>query len=259
MKLELLGFVLVVVAASAAYGQKKDDYINSDRPGIADSSEVVGARRFQIETGIAREKRRAGEDPERNVFVPTLLRLGINEQWEARFESDVYAWMRVPGGARTAAYAPASLGLKYQFLEADGALPSLGAIVRVSPPSGSNTLRTRHTTGDLRVAADWELSRQWSLNPNVGLGIDEDDQGQRLNTKLFAMTLAYKPVPTLELFVDMGAQRPEAKGSGSAVIYDAGFGYLASRDVQVDVSLGVRGTGSTAPRSFLAAGVSLRF
>ena len=103
------------------------------------------------------------------------------------------------------------------------------------------------------------MSRQWSLNPNLGLGIDEDDQGQRFSTKLFAMTLAYKPMPTLEIFVDMGAQRPEMKGAGSAVIYDAGFGYLVSPDVQVDVSLGVRGTGSTAPRSFLAAGVSLRF
>lgn len=259
MKARTMAIAALWAVTASAYGQKDDDYINSDRPGIADSSEVIGPRRFQIETGLTREIKRAGEDPERKIFVPTLLRLGINEQWEARLESDLYAWMREPGGARTEAYAPLSIGFKYHFMEGDGARPSLGTIVRISPPSGSNTLRTRHTTAEVRLAADWELNPQWSLNPNVGLAIDEDDEGRRFTSRLFAMTLAYKPVRSLELFVDMAAQRPEAKGAGSATIYDAGLAYLFSRDMQVDLSVGRRGTGSTPPRSFLAAGLSVRF
>lgn len=244
---------------SNAYGQKDDDYIKSDRPGIADGSEIVGPRRFQIETGLTREVRRAGENPERKGFLPTLLRLGINDQWEARFESDVYARMLEPGGERTSAYAPASLGFKYHFMKSEGARPSLGAIVRIAPPSGSKTLQTRHTTGDVRLAADWELTRQWTLNPNIGLAIDEDDKGRRFSASLFAMTLAYKPEPPFEVFIDMGAQKPEAKGAGSAVMYDVGLAYVATRDLQLDVSLGARGTSSTPPRSFFAAGVSRRF
>ena len=163
------------------------------------------------------------------------------------------------GGGRTEAYAPLSVGFKYHFMESEGRRPSLGLIARIAPPSGSKTLQTRHTTGDVRLAADWELNEQWSLNPNIGLAIDEDDEGQRFSARLFAVTLAYKPVRKLELFVDMGAQKPEAKGAGSAVIYDAGVAYLVSRDMQVDVSVGARGTGTTPPRTFVAAGLSLRF
>ena len=252
-------FVIVgmLAAAASARGQGEDDYINADRPGIADSSEVVARGRFQIETGLTLERRRTGEDPERAVFAPTLLRLGINERWEARLESDVHAWMREAGSESVRAYAPWSAGFKYRFLERGEA--GLGAIVGVSPPSGSGALRTRHTTGEVRLVADWEFNEHWSLNPNLGLAVEEDDAGERFTAKLFAMTLAYKPQRTLELFVDMGTQTPEARGAGSAVIYDAGLAYLVSRDVQIDLSFGARGKGATPPRSFVAAGVSLRF
>lgn len=263
MKLDVLRFVLALTAASAAYGQKGGDYISPDRPGIADGSEVVGAGRVQLETGVQREIRGAGDDPERKTFLPTLLRIGMAEKWEARLESDLHAWMLHPGpdgAGRTQAHAPFSLGVKHRFLEGEGpARPSLGAILRISPPSGSNTLRTRHTTGDLRMAADWELTPRWSLNPNLGWAIDEDDEGRRFSAALAAVTLSYRPARTLELFIDTGMQRPEAKGAGSAVTYDTGFAYLISRDVQVDLSVGRRGTGSTPPRSFLAAGASIRF
>lgn len=245
--------------AMGAYGQNDGDYLGSDRPGIADSSEVVGPGRWQMETGLVREARRSAEDPVRTVFFPTLLRLGLNEHWEVRLESDVYAWMRDSDGTRTQAHAPFSVGFKYRFMEAAGAGPSLAAIARITPPSGSNRLKTRRTTADLRVAADWQLSRQWSLNPNIGWAIDEDDEGRRFNAALFAVTLAYKPVPALELFVDTGAQKPEARGAGSAVVYDAGIAYLVSRDIQIDLSAGVRGAGSTPPRSFVATGLSIRF
>lgn len=244
--------------AMGAHGQNSD-YLSSDRPGIADSSEVLGPGRWQIEAGLAREARRSGEDPVRTAFLPTLLRRGLNEHWEVRLESDVRAWMRDTDGARTQAYAPFSAGFKYRFMEAVGTGPSLAAIARITPPSGSRGLRTRRTTADVRVAADWQLGEKWSLNPNIGGAIDEDDEGRRFSAALLAVTLAYKPVPTMELFVDTGAQKPEARGAGSAVVYDAGIAYLVSRDTQVDLSAGRRGTGSTPPRSFVAAGLSVRF
>lgn len=258
MKGTTIAAAAIWAIAMGAYGQSNGD-LASDRPGIADGSDVVGAGRWQMETGLVRGARRSGESPRRTVFFPTLLRLGLNEHWEVRLDSNVHAWMRDSDGARTQAYAPFSVGFKYRFMEAAGSVPSLAAIARVTPPSGSNMLKTRRTTADLRVAADWQLSEQWSLNPNIGWAIDEDDDGRRYSATLFAVTLAYKPVPTLELFVDTGARKPEARGAGSAAVYDAGIAYLVSRDIQVDLSVGVRGTGSTPPRSFVATGVSLRF
>lgn len=263
MKLGALRFVLAFAVAPAAYGQQQNDSISSDRPGIADGSEVMDAGRVQLETGIQRDIYRAGDHPERKTFLPTLLRVGMAPKWEARFESDLNAWMRQPdpdGAARMQAYAPFSLGLKHRLLgDAGPAQPSVGAILRISPASGSDRLRTRRTTGDFRIAADWELRPRWWLNPNFGWAIDEDGEGRRFGAALGAMTLSYKPAAPVEFFIDTGIQRPETKGGGSAAIYDAGFTTLISRDLQIDVSVGRRGTGSTPPRSFTAAGASIRF
>lgn len=244
-----------------AVAAQRDEPIGSDRPGIADGAEVVGMGVVQLETGVQRETRRAGEPPEHTVFYPTLLRLGLGQSWEARVESDLYASMRSSGvdGGRMQAVAPVSLGFKIQFLEADARRPSLGVIVRVSPPSGTKALRTRRTTGEARLVADWEFAPGWFFNPNVGVALDEDDDGKRFGATLLFATLSYKPVPSLELFVDGALQRPEARGAGSGVVFDAGLAFLLGRDVQVDLSAGARRAGGTPPRRFFAAGISVRF
>src|SRR6476619_6271284 len=64
------------------------DLINADRPGIADGSTVVGAKRFQIETGVQEEFRRSGSEREHTFFVPTLLRFGMDSHWEFRIEGN---------------------------------------------------------------------------------------------------------------------------------------------------------------------------
>jgi hypothetical protein len=252
--LVFMGLLLLVESASCA-----EQEFNSDRPGVADGSEAVGKGRVQIETGVRREWRKAGDDPRQETFLPTLLRIGLADDWEARLESDVYSWIRLDDGTRAEGWAPVSVGFKYHFLEAQGARPSVGAIVRLAPPSGSNGLRTRHTTGDVRLAAEWELTPQWSLNPNFGVGVDEDGEGRRFSTLLLAMTFAYRPVPKMELAVDIAAQSPEAYGGRTAVVYAASVAYMLARDFQVDFALGARGAGDTVPRSLLAVGFSVRF
>ena len=243
---------------------EQDDYINPDRPGIADGSNVVGAGRVQIEAGLQQEFRRNLAVDDRRLFVPALLRLGINDNWEARVESNVYTWMRqsdpATGVTRSEGMMPASLGIKYHFQDSNGSTrPSLGAIVRIFPASGSNNFRTRHTTGDIRLAADWDFAPHWSLNPNLGVAVYEDGQNQLFTAGLFAMTLNYNPSKTLNFFVDTGMQSPEEKNGKSAIIYDAGVAYLISPDIQLDFSVGTGTAGSTPPGTFLAAGISRRF
>ena len=146
----LLHFAATAHAESEEANQ--DDYINADRPGIADSSNVVGTGRFQIETGIQREYHRNSSNHDVTTFIPTLLRLGIIQNLEARLEGDTFTWMKLhdpdEGRRRFTGFAPASLGLKYQLIEAEGAeRPSVGAILRVFPPSGSGRFRTTQATG----------------------------------------------------------------------------------------------------------------
>ena len=256
-----IGLFVSVALLQAAFAE---DTINPDRPGIADGSNVVGAGRFQIEAGIQQEFRRNGTLKDRRVFLPTLLRLGIGEQWEARIESNVYTWQRETdsdaGVSKSQGYAPVSLGVKYHFLDGNGpAQPSLGAILRVFPASGSNSFRTRHTTGDFRLAADWDFAPDWSLNPNLGVAVYEDGRQQLFSAGLFAMTLTYSQSKALSFFVDTGVQSPEGENGKTAITYDAGVAYLISRDVQLDFSVGAGTAGVSTPRAFLSAGISMRF
>lgn len=239
-------------------------YINPDRPGIADGSKVIGARRFQTELGLQKEFRGSGSASEQSLFAPTLLRLGVDDKWEVRIESNTFTLRRISdpdnGANPNRGFAPLSLGMKYQFLGLDDETqPSLGAIVRVFPVSGSRDFRSQHTTGDVRLAADWDISLQWSLNPNVGFAIYEDDQNRRFTTGILAVTLNYNPSKSLNFFIDTGMQSHEREKGKLAAIFDFGVAYLPCRDIQLDFSVG-RGTrGTTPPRAFVSLGVSKMF
>jgi hypothetical protein len=243
------------------------DLINPDRPGIADGSQVIGPKRFQIETGYQNEFRKDAGSTERRIFVPTLLRFGISSRWEGRIEGNTYTFTRttgpgVPGAAETDGFSPLSFGFKYHFQDqtAIGKRPSLGTIFRLFPASGSGAFTANHVTADLRLAADWDFTPTLSLNPNIGLGLYEDDQGRAFWTGLLAVTLnAYNRDKTINPFLDFGLQAPEERDGKSALILDAGVAFLVGRNVQLDLSAGTGIEGRTPPHPFLAGGVSVRF
>jgi Putative MetA-pathway of phenol degradation len=232
------------------------DLINPDRPGIADGSFVIG-HHFQIETGYQEELHDGGHT--RLIFMPTLFRVGINSAWEIRFEGNGPTYSD-SFGMRETGYQAESVGFKYHFMDAKGTKqPSLGIIGRVFPASGSAGFQTTQTTGDVRLAADWNLNDQWELNPNIGVAQYEDGNNTMYSAGLFAMTLNYNPTPIVNFFVDTGMQGPEASHGKNSVILDAGVAYIVGKNVQLDFSVGNGVSGSTSPRPFVGAGVSIRF
>jgi hypothetical protein len=250
--------------ATAASADPSDDYINPDRPGIADGSTTVGNGHFQIETAIQTELRHDGDEHERTMFFPTLLRYGFADKVEVRVEGNTYSWTRQKdstGISHSDGFAPTSIGLKYNFADApEGSKQvSLGAIARVFPPSGSGEFRNSKTTGDFRLAADWAFADKWSLNPNIGVGVFQDDSNRTYTAGLFAATLNFNPSKTLNFFADTGIQAPEEKGGKTSVIIDAGVAYIIGHDIQLDLSAGTGVAGSAPPHPFLAAGFSKRF
>lgn len=262
-----LGLVLpapISAQAQAPPAAVDDDYINPDRPGIADGSNVVGAGRFQVETGVQEEFRRSGGGSDRTLLLPTLLRLGLNKDWELRIETTgAYIWDRASdpasGVTKSQGADPVSLGVKYHFQDTAGlSQPSLGVILRVFAPSGSGPFKTAHTTADLRLAADWDIAPKWSLNPNLGVAIYESG-GRTYEAGLFATTLNYNPSPILNVFIDTGVQSPEIKGGRTSVIYDAGIAYIVGHDIQLDASVGTGAAGSTPPHPFVSVGISKRY
>jgi len=253
-------------SAQSQSAENDQDLINADRPGIADGSTVVGPKTFQLESGIQQEFRRSGNVREHTFFAPTLLRFGINSQFEARIEGNTFTRVSTIVSAnpvnRVSGFAPVSLGFKYQFYNSNGEHQlSLGTIVRVFPTWGSNEFRTQHATGDIRLAADWQFAPRLklSLNPNVGIARYEDDEGKLFTTGLFAATLNYLPSKKLNPFVDLGIQTREMSNGQTAEILDSGLAYIIGQNLQVDASFGTRVHGETGPRPFLAFGISWRW
>lgn len=258
-----LAFTVALAGRVAPARATDDDVINPDRPGIADGSAVVGRGRFQVETALQVERREDDGTREGTLFFPTLLRLGIGEHWEARVESNTYTRVRASEAGREVAridgYSPVSIGVKGQFQESKGARhPSLGAILRVFPPSGSREFKTRHATGDLRLAGDWDLAPKWSLNPNVGVARLEDDS-VTFTAALLALTLTYSPFKAGNVFLDGALQAPEMSHGRTAAVYDVGAVVFVGRNVQLDISVGAGASGSTPPHPFWAVGFSRRF
>ena len=85
------------------------------------------------------------------------------------------------------------------------------------------------------------------LNPNVGVGVYDDDANHVYTAELVAATLNYNPSKVLNLFVDTGIQSPERKLGRTSIIYDAGIAYLINRDIQLDFSVGSGAAGKTPP------------
>lgn len=253
------GLVMVLLAALGSAPAWADD-INPDRPGIADGSGVVGAARLQIESGLQREWRRDGDERERLTYVPSLLRIGIDEQWEARVEGNAFGWQNQSDAARSTGAMPVSMGVKYHVQgNGDAGNPAYAVIVRVFPRSGSDTFGTHRATGDVRLVADIALAPDWSFTPNIGAARQEDDAGQQFNTALLAATLSYAANKQLNVFLDTGMQSREERHGRAQVILDTGVAYILTPDVQLDATIGRGVHGAKPPRVYASAGFSIRF
>ena len=241
------------------------DLINADRPGIADGSTVVGPKTFQIESGIQAEFRRNGDSREHTIFIPTLLRFGIDSHWEVRIEGNTYSrvtsFQSTTTTNETSGFAPLSLGFKYHIYDSNNDHQfSLGTIVRIFPAWGSKEFRTQHATADVRLAADWNFAPELklSLNPNIGVARYEDDQGRLFTAGLFAVTLNCNPTKKLNPFIDLGVQWPEVKNGQTSALLDGGLAYIIGRNLQIDAGVGTRVHGDKGPQPFIEFGISWR-
>ena len=245
-------------------GDAQEDLINPDRPGIANGSQVVGPRRFQIEAGVQTYFLGGGSSTARLLSVPTLLRFGLDKRYEIRVETLGYSALStsdpVAGLQHSAGFGQTSIGFKRTFQASSGAKhPGVGTIVRFFPASGGGGFETKHATYDALLCADWDFAPHLSLNPNIGFGAYEDGNGILYGNFQLASTLTYAPTTHLNFFVDFGYQAPEEAGGSESLIYDAGATYILGRNVQLDVSVGTGARGHTSPHPFWSTGVSVRF
>jgi len=255
--------VLCSLAASGAASAADDDAIVTDRPGVAESSKVVGKGRLQLETSAAWERQRDDDRHSRTLTTPTLLRVGLGDTTELRVETDgrsIAHEVEQPEGARSvgAGWADTELGLKWHVADQQGASPSLGVLLHAILPSGSHDRRGHGTRPSLRLSAEWDLPGGYAFGLMPGIASDSDDLGARYGYGILAANLGKDFGEHAHGFVELAApQIARAAHGGTQLLVDTGVTYQLSKDSQVDFAV-THGLNHRTPDLGLAFGVSLR-
>lgn len=250
--------LLVALVALPAHA----DTLATDRPDFVESSNVVGAGRWQIETSVAYERDSASGVDARTWSTPTLLRVGLGDYWEARVETD--GFISQEAGDRGLdveedGFADTALGLKWHIPGSEDSGPSLGVLFHVDMDSGSEAFQGDGLRPSIRVVAEWEIGENMSFGLMPGIIHDKDDNGERFTAGILGAVLGYSLNERLRVFGELAAEQIASESHGGDVVnLDIGTAWLLSDDAQLDAAASFGLTDET-PEWALTIGYSIRF
>lgn len=257
------GAALLCTLTLARAHAQDGDRIATDRPDFVESSDVVGHGRFQIETGLSVERDTAGGQRIRTSSTPTLLRLGIGNDWELRAETDGRLAERVTAGAgpslKQSGHADLSLGLKWHAQDGDGIRPSLALLGHLDLATGSAAWRGDGARPSLRMVAEWELSNGLSLGVMPGLVVDRNPNGERFIGGILGVVVGKSLNDRLRGFAELAASQV-ARGTdgGTVANLNLGAAYLLSPAWQLDIAYN-KGLNHNTPDGAWNIGLSAKF
>ncbi|MCE4557712.1 transporter [Pelomonas cellulosilytica] len=241
-----------------------DDPIATDRPDFVESSDVVGKGRVQIETSLAWEYDREGILTSRQRSTPTLLRIGLNDNWELRFETDGRMVQRLgddSGTVRQRGWSDVSVGLKWHVADGDEeqGRPGIAWLFHADVDSGSGTFRGQGVRPSVRLVAEWELPGGLSIGVMPGIYQERNDAGSRYIGTLLSGVVGKQLTERLRGFVELsGQQLASTRNGGNTITADVGLAWLLTRDLQVDGAVS-RGLNRNSPDWSWTVGISSRF
>jgi hypothetical protein len=243
-----------------------DADIVTDRPDFVESSQVVGSGRFQIETSVLAERMRQDGVRKRTYSTPTLLRYGVGDTVELRFETDGRIVAQTPGpatGARStdAGYADSALGVKWHLMdstESAPGLPSVAVLAHADLASGSGPFRGDGVRPSLRVTAEWELPTGMALGVMPGVGVERNAAGSRYRYGILGVVLGREITASVRGFVEVAApQIARASDGGTLATFDTGAAWLLSERCQLDAMFSF-GLNRRTPDVAFTAGLSFK-
>lgn len=251
----LLSGVLTLALTAPSWA---DDEIATDRPDFVESSQTVGKGRFQIETSLAWERDKVDGLKLRGRATPTLLRLGISENWELRLETD--GKVNAKGnGVSVSGTGDASLGLKWHFADQESSWPSMALLLHADLDSGSAAFRGQGTRPSARLVAEWELANDWSFGLMPGVFRERNDNGGRYTGLIMAAVLGKGLNDQWRVFAEIaGTQLASKANGGNQIALDLGTAYLLTPTVQLDFAIS-RGLTRQTPDWGWTAGFSTKF
>lgn len=249
----VLGLLLCAPMVSAA------DPIAADRPGAADPAFVVGRGTAQIETGATFAHESDGADTDTWTLPEPLLRIGILDRAELRIAADGFISQHTDGEGTENVGSDLEVATKIRLLEQVGWRPATSLLAGLRFPTGGDAVTSDGYDPIAKLIASWEIGERFSVDANLGFGgpTQSPDDSDRVFETFAAASMGVALGERVGSFFEYFATlRGSGRDDEHAV--DAGLTYLATDDVQLDVSAGA-GLNRAAPDVFVGIGVAWRF
>ena len=244
----LLGWIVITISARA---QSDPPPLGADRPGQGtDAASVMSRGAVQLEAGLFHEWNT--EDGYSYWDAPTaLLRYGITDRVEVRLTSGLYTDQERSG----AGWSPLSVATKVALVEqGQGWVPQTALLVSLTLPStGSEAVQPRFTEPDITLLLNHSVNSWLGITTNLGAGWGSDSPAATYRYAVsFDLTLSER----LGAFAEFYGNLPEADASSH--LFNAGFVYLLTPNVQLDLASGA-GLTEEAPDFYVGGGIVVRW
>jgi len=240
--------------------------ISTDRPDHTESPDAVAQGHFQLETGYTFTYDREKGNRLRSHTAPqALLRIGLRKDLELRLAWEGYGWAHHAASKRTGGDRSAtpdgweqgghdfSIGFKHKLWEQDGLLPHFGILWEISTPSGSANVSSGDVDSQVAFLWAYDLTDAVQVAGNVVLAVPTQD-GHRFFQTAASLTLGVDLTDRLGAYVEYYGFYPNTHHSDCAHTLNAGFTYLITNDLQLDIRSGF---GLNEEADDLLAGVGL--
>jgi len=258
MRRTLLALAMLVLGASPALGQERPP-INTDRPGVGTSAELVPRGALQFENGLDYQRERKGGEPtEHRGAVALSIRYGLLDSLELRLDGEPVVTLQ--NGEHVTDVGDFALGVKWRLLEAvDSTLiPTLALCPSVKLPTAPDPI------GNERVDATVTGLAAWQAGP-IGVGLNAGLSAvaqHRPAGYLLATLLVASVTANVSERVTVGgsisyASRTERDGH-DGVSATVGISWLLTRDLAIDGAV-ITTLWGRGPDVRLQTGFSVRF
>ncbi|WP_411766030.1 transporter [Winogradskyella sp. A3E31] len=233
--------VLIALSAQSLIAQETNETeaLVTDRPDATEASSTVGKGVLQFETGgLYTSFEENNIQSEEYTYNTMLIRYGLLENLEFRLGWNFVEGVTKIDGSKldnvTSGLTPLLLGVKLDIAEEDGLMPEMALIGHVFPVfSASTDYRPEYTGVDFRFSLSHTLSEKSSLGYNIGAQWGNDSPEA---AAIYTLAYGYSITDKWGLYAEVYGDLPE--DSSANHYWDAGFTYLACKDLQFDVYFG---------------------
>ena len=229
--------------------------IRTGRPGQSIGPYVVGQNYFQVQSGLdISESRAINATDTMTSLLNNIVRVGVSESFELSAVLNVQddQFTAPSSSSDQSGVSSAQLGFRNNIIDTpDGFIPALGIQTRFQMTTVSNSYRSENMAPMVTIASQHQVSLWASLVVNIGLNYDGVSPiGQHFYTLSYSQSFD----PLWGGFIEFyGNEKAGLKKN----YVDGGLSYLASKDLQLDLSCGW-GRNIGIEEKFVSIGVSWR-